>query len=261
MSALVLENAVVHYEFFGRGRPLIFIHGWLGSWRYWMPAMDELSESQRVYAFDLWGFGDSDKSKPRYNVTNYVELLRTFLDELGIFGPVPLVGHALGATVAVCFAHQYPDYVNRVMAVSLPLVGNAINRKFLSGGGFFDKVFGRSPLAGYQDVEQEAIRAAPDAINQSVQSVMDIDLGPMLNSLQVPLLVLYGANDNVVVPATTQDFAHLGESVRMLTMPEARHFPMLDRSSQFNRLLVDFLEAEGDLSELSLKEEWQRRIR
>jgi pimeloyl-ACP methyl ester carboxylesterase len=261
MSALVLDNCVVHYEFFGRGRPLIFIHGWLGSWRYWVPAMDELSESKRVYAFDLWGFGDSDKSRPRYNVTNYVELLRTFIDELGVFGKVPLVGHALGATVAVSFAHQYPDYVNRVMAVSLPLVGDSINRKFLSGGGFFDKVFGRSPLAGYQDVEQEASRAAPDAISQSVQSVMDIDLAPILESLQVPLLALYGEDDNVVMPAKEEDFAHLGKSVKMVLMPEARHFPMLDRSSQFNRLLVDFLDAEDDLSELTLKEEWQRRIR
>jgi pimeloyl-ACP methyl ester carboxylesterase len=261
MSALVLENGVVHYEFFGRGRPLVFIHGWLGSWRYWVPAMDELSESKRVYAFDLWGFGDSDKSRPRYSVTNYVELLRTFIDELGVFGKVPLVGHALGATVAVSFAHQYPDYVNRVMAVSLPLVGDSINRKFLSGGGFFDKVFGRSPLAGYQDVEQEASRAAPDALSQSVQSVMDIDLEPILASLQVPLLALYGENDNVVMPAKEEDFALLGKSVKMLLMPEARHFPMLDRSSQFNRLLIDFLDAEDDLGELSLKEEWQRRIR
>ena len=261
MSALVLEDSVIHYEFFGRGRPLVFIHGWLGSWRYWVPAMDELSESKRVYAFDLWGFGDSDKSRPRYSVTHYVELLRTFIDELGVFGKVPLVGHALGATVAVSFAHQYPDYVNRVMAVSLPLVGDAINRKFLSGGGFFDKVFGRSPLAGYQDVEQEASRAAPDAISQSVQSVMDIDLEPILASLKVPLLALYGENDNVVLPAKEEDFAHLGKSVKMLLMPEARHFPMLDRSSQFNRLLIDFLDAEEDLGDLSLKEEWQRRIR
>ncbi len=262
MSALVLENGVVHYEYFGRGRPLIFIHGWLGSWRYWVPAMDELSENKRVYAFDLWGFGDSDKSRPRYRVDNYVELLRTFIDELGVFGTIPLVGHALGATVAVSFAHQYPEYVDRVMAVSLPLVGAAINRRFLAGGGgFFDKMFGRSPLAGYEDVEKEANRAAPDAISQSVQSVMDIDLGPVLAALNVPLLALYGENDNVVTPAKEEDFESLGNSIRMLTMPQARHFPMLDRSSQFNRLLMDFLELEGDLSALELKEEWQRRIR
>jgi hypothetical protein len=44
-------------------------------------------------------------------------------------------------------------------------------------------------------------------------------------------------------------------------MPEARHFPMLDRSSQFNRLLIDFMDAGSDLSQLELKDEWQRRVR
>ncbi len=263
MSALVLDGGVVHYEYFGRGRPLVFIHGWLGSWRYWVPAMDELSETKRVYAFDLWGFGDSDKSRARYTVDSYVELLHAFIDELGVLGQVPLVGHALGATIAVSFAHEYPEYVDRVMAVGLPLVGTSINRRFLTGGsgGFLDRVLGRSPTAGYEQVEQEANRASPDAINQSVQSVMSIDLRPVIASLQVPLLVLYGENDNVVTPASAQDFAGLRESVRMMIMPEARHFPMLDRSSQFNRLLLDFLECGDDLSGLELKEEWQRRVR
>ena len=262
MSALVLEGSVVHYEYFGRGRPLIFIHGWLGSWRYWVPAMDALSDEFRVYAFDLWGFGDSDKSRKQYDVDSYVRLLSSFIEELGVFGPIPLVGHALGATVAVSFCLQYPDIVDRVMAVSLPLVGESINRRLLSGGSsLFDRVLGRSPTAGYEEVQQEASRAAPDAINESVQSVMNLDLRPRLSALDRPLLVLYGENDGVITPSQPADFDGLGDSVRMLSMPEARHFPMLDRSSQFNRLLVDFLNSDEDLGGIELKDEWQRRVR
>ena len=43
MSALIIDEEVVHYEVLGRGRPLIFVHGWLGSWRYWIPTMQALS--------------------------------------------------------------------------------------------------------------------------------------------------------------------------------------------------------------------------
>ncbi|HDN79852.1 MAG TPA: alpha/beta hydrolase, partial [Chloroflexi bacterium] len=59
MSAIVIDGGIIHYEVIGRGRPLIFIHGWLGSWRYWMGSMEELSPYFRTYALDLWGFGDS----------------------------------------------------------------------------------------------------------------------------------------------------------------------------------------------------------
>ena len=61
MSAIVIKEGLVHYEVIGRGQPLIFIHGWLGSWRYWVPAMEQMSARHRTYALDLWGFGDSDK--------------------------------------------------------------------------------------------------------------------------------------------------------------------------------------------------------
>jgi pimeloyl-ACP methyl ester carboxylesterase len=224
--------------------------------------MDALSEYFRVYAFDLWGFGDSDKSKRRYDIDSYVALLNAFIEELGVFGPIPLVGHALGATVAVSFALEYPEYVDRVMAVSLPLVGDSINKRFLSGGSsLFDRVLGRSPTAGYADVEQEASRAAPDAINESVQSVMNLDMRPRLGQLAVPLLVVHGEHDNVILPTDSNAFDGLDKSVRLMYMPEARHFPMLDRSSQFNRLLLDFLNASEDLHELELKDEWQRRVR
>jgi hypothetical protein len=49
--------------------------------------------------------------------------------------------------------------------------------------------------------------------------------------------------------------------MRTMMIPQCRHFPMLDRSSQFNRLLLDFLRSSEDLNELELKAEWQRRIR
>jgi pimeloyl-ACP methyl ester carboxylesterase len=262
MSALVLEDGVVHYEYFGRGRPLIFIHGWLGSWRYWVPAMDALSEEYKVYAFDLWGFGDSDKSRERYDVPSYVALLKAFIDELGIVGPLPLVGHALGATVAVSFAMKHPEDIDRIMAVSLPLDGRAINQRVLSGNSsILDRVLGRSPVAGYDDVESEIGQTAPTAIGQSIQSILQLDLRHILGQLRVPLLAVYGEQDNVVNPGDVSKFAGANKAMRTMTLPQCRHFPMLDRSSQFNRLLLDFLKSKGNLSDLELKDEWQRRVR
>jgi pimeloyl-ACP methyl ester carboxylesterase len=90
---------------------------------------------------------------------------------------------------------------------------------------------------------------------------MDLNLRAELSVLSVPLLVVYGAGDSVITPSQSGDFDGLGRAVRVISMPDARHFPMLDQSSRFNRLLMDFLNSAEDISHLELKDEWQRRIR
>ena len=59
MSILVVDQQVVHYEVFGHGRPVLFLHGWLGSWRYWFPTIERVAEHFRTYSFDFCGFGDT----------------------------------------------------------------------------------------------------------------------------------------------------------------------------------------------------------
>jgi pimeloyl-ACP methyl ester carboxylesterase len=120
MSAITVENDLVHYEVLGRGRPVILLHGWLGSWRYWVPAMQQLSMKYRTYALDFWGFGDSGRDTRRYDFPSQVMLLDQFMEKMGI-SKAALVGHDLGAAVAARYAIQHPDRVPRLMVVSPPL--------------------------------------------------------------------------------------------------------------------------------------------
>jgi pimeloyl-ACP methyl ester carboxylesterase len=62
MSAIFIDGQLAHYEVIGRGKPVLFLHGWVGSWRYWVPTMQTISSTNRTYALDLWGFGDSAKN-------------------------------------------------------------------------------------------------------------------------------------------------------------------------------------------------------
>src|SRR5512141_3401388 len=111
MSVVILRDDIVHYEVLGRGRPLIFLHGWVGSWRYWIPNMQSASMSFRSYAFDFWGFGDTGKNPSYYNLENQVNLLDQFLQELGI-GKVALVGHGLGGVIALLYAARFKKQVD-----------------------------------------------------------------------------------------------------------------------------------------------------
>ena len=48
MSVVLLNQEIVHYEVLGRGRPLILLHGWVGSWRYWIPVMQAARNPRKI---------------------------------------------------------------------------------------------------------------------------------------------------------------------------------------------------------------------
>jgi 3-oxoadipate enol-lactonase len=83
MSITTVGARIIHYEALGRGEPLIFVHGWLGSWRYWWPSMQSLSTHYRTFALDLWGFGDSSKDPRAYNLDAYAKMLDEFVETAG----------------------------------------------------------------------------------------------------------------------------------------------------------------------------------
>src|SRR5690349_1061818 len=120
MSAIRLGEDLIHYEVLGRGRPVILLHSWVGSWRYWVPTMQQLSLKYRVYALDLYGYGDSVKNPKKYSLEHQVQLLDDFMTQLGI-PKTALIGHGLGAMVVVEYARRFADRVPRLLLVEAPL--------------------------------------------------------------------------------------------------------------------------------------------
>jgi pimeloyl-ACP methyl ester carboxylesterase len=263
MSAVVVEDGLIHYEAIGHGTPLVFIHGWLGSWRYWMPAMEELSVRHRAYALDLWGFGDSDHLSKNYSIDAYVKLLEKFLDKLIMESLRPtLVGHSLGGVVALSFAAQAPERVEQVMGVSVPLVSTAISRPLASFSGDDDALARLvARRANFSEVSFEASKADTTAITHSMRSAMAQDLRSTLPPPKTPVLLVHGRDDPIIEAPQEEWLRDCGDNVHIISLDNTQHFPMLEEQNKFNRLLKDFLDAEGDLSSLELKEEWQRRLR
>ncbi|MCU0499310.1 MAG: alpha/beta hydrolase [Anaerolineae bacterium] len=120
MSAITVGGDLVHYEVLGRGRPVVLVHGWVGSWRYWIPLMQQLHLKYRVYAVDLFGFGDSSKNREKYTIEHQVKLLEEFMKELGV-PKAAMIGHGLGAQVIMEFAQHHQDMVVRMLIANAPL--------------------------------------------------------------------------------------------------------------------------------------------
>jgi pimeloyl-ACP methyl ester carboxylesterase len=251
----------VHYEVIGRGRPIIFLHGWVGSWRYWIPAMQTASTSFRAYAVDLWGFGESARENTRYGLDQQSALLDHFLQEMGI-GRVALVGHGLGALIGLSFTLRHPNVVDRIMAVDVPLDSNAVNSRLRSGSipDLVEWLLSKDPTT--EPARTDAIKSDPLALATSFTSSDAFNLGSRIVNLNTACLLVYGQNDPAIaIPDFNLDSAP--PSMQTVILDQTGHFPMLDDTPRFNRLLNDFLALESGESprDLQLKEEWRRRVR
>ncbi len=243
--------------------PLILLHGWLGSWRYWMPTMEELSEQHRTYALDLWGFGDSDKSTDRHGVDKYVNLLKDFMDELGV-APAALVGHSLGGFVALEFALKYPDKLAALVLVDTSSGQFAMDPNYAQMRGKLDELARSQGMeAAFEyDVASNPMRVEVLKKHPEMKEVMrrkmlmtSVDgyiygsrsigkwapVTPRLAEIRVPTLIFWGDEDIGFTEAVQTLQAGIAGS-ELITVKGVGHSPHEDAPDIFNEAMLKFLD-------------------
>lgn len=101
---------------------IVFVHGLARTHRVWNYALTQLPKSSRIITVDLLGFGSSPKPEwHSYNARAQATCLRTTLRRKGVRGSIVIVGHSLGALVAIEYAKKYPGKVQKLVLCSTPL--------------------------------------------------------------------------------------------------------------------------------------------
>jgi pimeloyl-ACP methyl ester carboxylesterase len=259
VSSIVTDQGIVHYEAYGRGQPVILLHGWLGSWGYWLTTMEALKKEYRCYALDFWGFGESGKRRNSYGIKDFVDLVDQFMERLGIEA-APVVGHSMGGTVAVSLALSRPNRVQRAIVVGSPIVGSSLNIFLrLAGRPWIASIVWQMPTAlrygiklfspfvvkdwpsWYKMITRDLSRTTLEAFFLSISSLHKTDLRPQLPGMTTPVMGIYGVGDNVVQPSQAKIIADTVPASRIKMMAGSRHFPMLDEPGAFNENLTEFL--------------------
>ncbi len=121
------QQHAMHMQFrFGFGKKLILLHGLGASGRYWNEPSKLLAKRFQVVSFDLLGFGESPRPAPfSYAQWQQADALRQALWNEHIWGKVNIVGHSLGALVALEFAKRYPKKVRSLVLSNIPVILSA----------------------------------------------------------------------------------------------------------------------------------------
>jgi pimeloyl-ACP methyl ester carboxylesterase len=107
----------LYYETIGDGRPLILLHGGLGSGEMFGPVRPALAEGHQVIAVDLQGHGRTADIDRPIDVQLMADDIAALIDYLGLDRP-DLVGYSLGGAVALFAAAKYPAKVGRLVVTS-----------------------------------------------------------------------------------------------------------------------------------------------
>ncbi|MBW4661270.1 MAG: alpha/beta fold hydrolase [Drouetiella hepatica Uher 2000/2452] len=238
--------------------PILFLHGFGSSLAQWQENLLPLSQTHPVYALDLVGFGASEKADTAYKVELWADQVydfwRTFIGE-----PIVLVGHSLGALVALTAAVAYPEMVKNLALLTLP----ASRQELLIGSlqswvGRIESFF-TSPLvirllfqmvrrpgiirailkAAYVNPEritEELIasfltpgfdRGASKAFYRLSKARTQIDFSlkteDLLPQVTVPILVVWGEGDRVIPIVRGRQLSSFNSQLRLVEIPEAGH--------------------------------------
>jgi pimeloyl-ACP methyl ester carboxylesterase len=268
-----LHGHPVTYHQVGRGPAVLLIHGITSSSRTWRTVMPALAEHHTVVAPDLLGHGRSAKPRGDYSLGGYASGLRDLMVALEI-PSATVVGHSLGGGVAMQFAYQFPERVERLALVDsgglgsevslvlraatlpgaeyvLPLLASGPLR---GAGAALGSVLGRVGLRASADVrgmaegfESLGDGAARRAFVHTARSVIDpagqrVDATDRLYLAEhVPSLIVWGDRDRMIPVQHGLDAHALMPGSRLEVFPGAGHFPFNDDPERFVAVLADFI--------------------
>lgn len=259
MATLVTEQGIVHYESYGRGRPVLLLHGWLGSWMLWRKSIEILGREFRTYALDFFGFGESADKAEEFTISAFTLLVQQFMDRLGIV-KAPLVGHSMGGTVSLSTAVTIPDRIVKVIVIGSPVQGSSLNillkasgnrgfasviwtfpnlvRLFLRGYSYF---MARDGHAMSQMISSDISKVTVNSFFESIGNLRQTDLRQDVESLRMPVLGIYGKKDIIVHPNQGRVLGEHVSHSRIEMFDTSGHFPMLDEPDRFHLTVSDFL--------------------
>jgi pimeloyl-ACP methyl ester carboxylesterase len=269
---LRLRGTAVRCAEAGSGPPLLLVHGFLVNHKEWLPVLPWLAARFRCILPDLPGFGRSEKPSPAefpYTREAFAEILAATLEHFEL-SSAHVVGHSLGGAVAMTFAADYPERVERLCVVDsasypfpLPLKGRL---PLLPGvGPVVFKVLYRRPLfrdyfrhdvwsghAGldldrvdeyYDDFRSRPARNAAYAVLKRAATDLTT-LVPKIPRVEAPTLVLWGDEDRIFPLSLAHRLARELPSAHLHVIEGSGHAPNEEHPDAVAAQLVRHLHPE-----------------
>lgn len=244
---------------FGAGKPLLLVHGGVGSWTHWIANVEALSHVFEVIAVDLPGYGDASTPSVTEPESYFDAVADDFLRCIGNSERLGLVGFSFGAVISVAVARRLKKKAVRLSLLGPGGFGVPVGRKLelvpvperaddpeghrrAVAHNLGQTMLSRTPAPDdfVVDLQCENIaRLRFDSRKISLQERLINDL----SEVSCPLQVIWGANDRFAFPSISsraRQIVEIRPDAEIRILPDAEHWVQYEAPRAVNELLIDF---------------------
>lgn len=252
----------MHYVGHGSGDVIVLLHGFCGSSEYWEEVIPHLSKQYRVIAPDLRGHGKSTDPNENFKIEDYADDIVQMLDKLEV-QKATLLGHSMGGYITLAFAEKYAERLaafGLIHSTSLSdseqaKAGREKSQQVIREQGMehfitqlVPKLFAPDNLEVMKDKVQKVVeigfRTSALGAIAALGAMRDrVDRTSVLESTNLPIVLIAGENDRLIPPKNT--FTTKRENITEVTIQAAGHMSMIETPEDLSNQLIQFMRKIG----------------
>jgi 3-oxoadipate enol-lactonase len=254
---VTIDGLRFHYAQEGQGTDLLLIHGLGGGLHDWDSCVPEFTRYHRVTRWDVRGFGESDRPAGPYSPQLFAK------DLAGLFRACEIIrahvaGISMGGVIAQRFALDFPEHVKSLTLISTSSevspqaraawekVASIIEQRgFSANADFAQRLFAPNFIKTHPEaVQRMAERTANNdqhAYAAAARAIGAYNWTAELDRLQMPTLILQGAEDMLTPPGGSIKMSRIIPRSRLLMFPDCGHVVPEEKPELFTRTLLAFL--------------------
>jgi len=265
MTLIRIDDIQMAYTDAGMGKPLVLLHGYPFNRSLWNEQIAALSNSYRVIAPDLRGFGETEASEGPATMNRMAQDVAQLLDQLEI--PRAAVGGlSMGGYVALAFYKLFPSRVRALVLADTRAQADTEEakqtraqqaEKALSEGmaGIADAMLPKLLTPETVSKRPEIVKRIRDMMLKTkpegaAAALMGMaerdDQTELLSTVSAPTLIVVGAEDAITPVADSEKMHHAIAGSRLVVVESAGHVSNVERTEPFNQALTDFLRMSLD---------------
>ena len=259
MIAMLPGGLELAYDDVGVGVPLLFIHGWPHNRTLWAAQLSGLPTFARCLAPDLRGFGSSAVLPP-YTIDQYADDLAAFLRLLGIERAV-VCGLSMGGYIALSMLRRHSALLRGVILTSTRATADTHDGRkkrqrvidfveehgvVAMADGQLRAMVGETTFTTRPDVREAVLELMANAPQDGVVGAQRAmaerdDASDLLGSIDIPTLVVSGAEDTITPPKELRALADAIPNSRFEAIEGGGHVCPFERPAAFNHVVGEFL--------------------